>query len=376
MALTGQQIKQLRQALLDAFPSKALLEMMVRIELNEQLDAIAYGDNQTVIVYKLIAWAERTDNVRALIAGAAAENGRNPLVAKLVNDSRSWVFDIPVVQAAPEAPPPPIAFDWVTIPAGEFLMGSDKTKDKLAYDDETPQHTLYLPEYRIARVPVTVAQFAAFMAANQGYRTTTEVQGSAYSWTGSEWDDIEGADWAHPRGPQSDVQAKQEHPVTCVSWHDALAFCAWAGVRLPTEAEWEKAARGLSTGSGDGRIWPWGNREPNSGVCNFNMTVGDTTPVGHYPDGKSPYGLLDAAGNVWEWTGSLWGQDASKPEFGYPYDAKDGRENPSAPNTVRRVLRGGSFGDDAQGVRCACRVRSHPDHRLGIDGFRVVSFGF
>ncbi len=118
-----------------------------------------------------------------------------------------------------------------------------------------------------------------------------------------------------------------------------VAFCKWAAVRLPTEAEWEKAARWAR----DGRIWPWGNREPNSGLCNFNMTVGDTTPVGSYPDGKSPYGLLDVAGNVWEWTSSLWGKDASKPEFGYPYDAKDGRENLSAPDTVPRVLRGGSF---------------------------------
>ena len=185
-------------------------------------------------------------------------------------------------------------------------MGSDKTKDKLAYDDETPQHTLHLPEYRIARVPVTVAQFAAFMAANPGYRTTAEQQGSAWSWTGSKWEEVKGADWAHPRGPESDVRAKQEHPVTCVSWHDASAFCKWAGVRLPTEAEWEKAARGQTAASGRG-----GDREPNSGVCNFNMTVGDTTPVGRYPDGASPYGLLDVAGNVWEWTSSLWGPDFS-----------------------------------------------------------------
>ena len=141
------------------------------------------------------------------------------------------------------------------------------------------------------------------------------MQGSAWSYTGSEWEEINGADWAHPRGPESDVRAKQDHPVTCVSWNDAVAFCKWAVVRLPTEAEWEKAARGT-----DGRIWPWGDREPNSGVCNFNMTVGDTTPVGRYPDGKSPYGLLDVAGNVWEWTSSLWASRTS-------IDANDGREN-------------------------------------------------
>jgi formylglycine-generating enzyme len=264
----------------------------------------------------------------------------------------------------------PIAFDWVTIPAGEFLMGSDKKKDKLAYDDETPQHTLHLPEYRIARVPVTVAQFAAFVGAT-GHKTTAEVQGSAWNWTGSEWKEIKGADWAHPRGPQSDVKAKQEHPVTCVSWHDTIAFCKWAGVRLPSEAEWEKAARGA-----DGRVWPWGNQEPNNKMCNFNMKVGDTTPVGRYPDGKSPYGLLDVAGNVWEWTSSLWGKAASKPEFGYPYDSKDGWGNLNAPDTIRRVLRGGSFGYVAQGVRCAFRYGYGPLSQVVDFGFRVVSPGF
>ncbi len=254
-----------------------------------------------------------------------------------------------------------IDFNWVSIPAGEFVMGSDKAMDKLAYDDETPQHTLYLPEYRIARIPVTVAQFAAFMAANPGYRTTAEQQGTASNWTGSEWKEIKGADWAHPRGPGSDVRAKQDHPVTCVSWHDALAFCKWAGVRLPTEAEWEKAARGP-----DGGIWPWGDRAPNSGVCNFNMTVGDTTPVGSYPDGKSPYGLLDVAGNVWEWTSSLF-----RP---YKYDAGEGREDPKTDGG--RTLRGGSFGNVAQLVRCACRGWGLPLSRGGSLGFRVVSPGF
>jgi formylglycine-generating enzyme required for sulfatase activity len=260
-------------------------------------------------------------------------------------------------------------------------MGSDKKQDKLAYDNETPQHTLYLPEYRIARAPVTVAQFAAFMAANPGYRTTAEVQGSTWSYTGSEWKDVKGADWAHPRGPESGVKAKQDHPVTCVSWHDAVAFCRWAGVRLPSEAEWEKAASwaaGQGSGGAGGRklLYPWGDRKPNSGLCNFNMTVGDTTPVGRYPDGKSPYGLFDMAGNVWEWTGSLWGEDFSKPKFGYPYHPRDGRENQNAPDTVRRTLRGGSFGIVARVVRCASRFGDLPDVRYGNFGFRVVSPGF
>ena len=106
------------------------------------------------------------------------------------------------------------------------------------------------------------------------------------------------------------------------------------------------------------------------------MTVGDTTPVVRYSDGKNPYGLLDVAGNVWEWTSSLLGKESDKPEFGYPYDAKDGRENLSAPDTIRRTLRGGSFRNDAQSVRCACRLRRDPGLRRGLYGFRVVSPGF
>ena len=154
-------------------------------------------------------------------------------------------------------------------------------------------------------MPVTVAQFRMFVEAT-AYTTTAEARGSAWNWTGK-WEEVKGANWAHPRGPDSDVKQKADHPVTCVSWHDAMAFCNWAGVRLPTEAEWEKAARGT-----DGRIWPWGNQKPNKELCNFNMDVGDTTAVGSYPKGASPYGVLDAAGNVWEWTSSLWGEDVEQ----------------------------------------------------------------
>jgi formylglycine-generating enzyme required for sulfatase activity len=253
-----------------------------------------------------------------------------------------------------------IEFDWVTIPAGAFPMGSDGTKDKLARDVEKPQHKVRLDEFRIARVPVTVAQFAAFVQAT-GYRTTAEERGSAVVYTGSEWKDVKGANWSHPRGPQSDVRQKQDHPVTCVSWYDAQAFCQWAGVRLPTEAEWEKAARGT-----DGRIFPWGDDAPTKDHCNFAMNVQDTTPVGKYPRGASPYGVLDMAGNVWEWTSSLFKS--------YPYDAADGREDSEAGGS--RTLRGGSWNDTVDGVRCAYRGRNNPDLRNDYLGFRVLSPGF
>lgn len=183
---------------------------------------------------------------------------------------------------------PPIEFDWVTIPAGEFLMGSAKQKDRLARDSELPQHKLFLPEYRIARVPVTNRQYKQFVEATQ-HRSPDH--------------------WEKGQIPPN----KENHPVVYVTWHDVLAFCEWAKVRLPTEAEWEKAARGT-----DGRIYPWGNEVPDKNRCNFNNNVGDTTPVGNYPQGASRYGCLDMAGIVWEWTSSRL--------INYPYVANDGRE--------------------------------------------------
>ncbi len=252
-------------------------------------------------------------------------------------------------------PTVPIAFDWVEIPAGEFIMGSDPKMDALAFDDEKPQHRERVATFWVARVPVTVAQFAAFVEAT-GYRTTAEEKGSSWAWTGSKWEEVKGAHWRAPRGPNTSVNAKQDHSATQVSWLDATAFCRWAGVRLPTEAEWEKAARGT-----DGRIYPWGNNEPDKNLCNFSMNVKDTTPVGSYPAGKSPYGLLDMAGNVWEWTQTKW-----RVNYNTPADA-------SPPGDAARVVRGGSFANNGRRVRCAVRHFNLPLNRYEHSGFRVCA---
>jgi formylglycine-generating enzyme required for sulfatase activity len=176
--------------------------------------------------------------------------------------------------------------EMVYVPAGNFLMGSRKD-DPLARDNEKPQHEVYLDPYWIDKTPVTNAMFTKFVA-ETGYVTEAEKAGFAWGPTKS----IKGAQWRHPRGPNSNISAQDNHPVVSVSWNDAVAYANRAGRRLPTEAEWEKAAGGT-----DGRKWPWGNNPPTDKLCNFNGRAGGLTPVGNYPDGASPYGALDMVGN-------------------------------------------------------------------------------
>lgn len=239
--------------------------------------------------------------------------------------------------------------EMALIRAGEFLMGSDPQEDQLAEDHEHPQHSLYLPDYHLARTPVTNAQYALFIEAT-GYKPPMD-------WTGGN----------PPTG-------KENHPVIWVSCYDAVAYCNWLSevtgrlYRLPSEAEWEKGARGT-----DGRIYAWGDewevKWSNSGEGDRD----NTTPVGVYPEGASPYGLLDMAGNVWEWTQSLWGKEWETPDFKYPYKPDDGRENLKADASILRVLRGGSFLSIQRFLRCAYRARFNPYYRHNLFGFRLAS---
>lgn len=261
---------------------------------------------------------------------------------------------------------------FVEIPTGPSLMGSDKEEDRLTYDEERPQHEIQLPSYYMARYPVTVAQFKAF-----------ELDCGT-----------------HREGPYS-VHAVPNHPVVLVTWHDAMAYCEWltdklrelaterlrerqgaeaseAGfwqglldgqlrVTLPSEAEWEKAARGT-----DGRQFPWGD-EPDPDRANCQDTgIGGTSAVGCFPSGASTYGCLDMAGNVWEWTRSLWGANRKRPDFTYPYDPADGRECLEAPQDALRVVRGGTFLGDHRYVRCAFRGKMQADRKSPSAGFRIA----
>ena len=258
-------------------------------------------------------------------------------------------------QKEKEAPPKPrpseltitlapgVTMEFVRVPAGAFLMGSDPKRDKQAQPDEQPQHTVTLDEYRIGKYPVTNRQYQAF------------VQASGRKAPGH---------WKNNTIPAG----KENHPVVYVSWQDASDFCAWAAkisgarVRLPSEAEWEKAERGT-----DGRVYPWGDQAPDAQRCNFNNNVKDTTPVGKYsPQGDSPYFCADMAGNVWEWTRTIWDD-----KFKYPYKMDDGREELRQENAYR-TLRGGAFDSSGGGARCAYRLRYGPDSRNYNFGFRVV----
>jgi formylglycine-generating enzyme required for sulfatase activity len=233
----------------------------------------------------------------------------------------------------------------VLVPAGAFLMGSD---DQASRPNERPQHTVALPDFRIGVCPVTVAQYAEFVQ-----RTKTDPP-------------REGWFLRKPTG-------KLDHPVTGVSWRQAVEYCRWLSVetgrryRLPIEAEWEKAARGA-----DGRLLPWGDAWID-GAC--QAEADDTAPVGAHTAGASPVGCQDMLGNVQEWTNTAWGSRKEQADYGYPYDAGDGREDappdPPAPQPLR-VHRGGCYSDKRDDLRCSARGASPPESQLRWRGFRVA----
>jgi iron(II)-dependent oxidoreductase len=219
--------------------------------------------------------------------------------------------------------------DMVQIPAGVFLMGSNDGPE-----DERPQHRLTAAGFFIDRTPVTNGQFAEFMNA-----VGTQAP------DGQLWYDVDDSDARiHRReGRWRADSGFAKHPVAEVSWHGALAYCNWLGKRLPTEAEWEKAARGT-----DRRRYPWGNEPPDASRAHFNGGWNDTRPVGSFPKGASPYGVLDLAGNGWEWVSSAY--------LPYPYNSSDGREDLNRLQV--RSTRGGGHDSPADELTATHRGRN------------------
>ncbi|MEK6752855.1 MAG: SUMF1/EgtB/PvdO family nonheme iron enzyme [Chloroflexota bacterium] len=226
----------------------------------------------------------------------------------------------------------------VYVPEGEFLMGSKDT-DSPSYDDEKPQHSVTLDAFWIDQTEVTNAMYAICVLDDECDQPSSISSSTRNSYFGnSEFDG---------------------YPVINVSWEDAKTYCLWADRRLPTEAEWEKAARGT-----DARIYPWGNDTPNSTLLlNYNQNVGDTTAVGNYQSGASLYGAYDMAGNVWEWVNDWYNET-------YYQDTIS--SNPLGPDSGQyRVLRGGSWSNNNDDVRSANRYWSDPAYTDDyVIGFR------
>ncbi|HTN44235.1 MAG TPA: SUMF1/EgtB/PvdO family nonheme iron enzyme [Nitrospiria bacterium] len=197
--------------------------------------------------------------------------------------------------------------DMVRIPAGEFMMGSDANDGKIGFEvgvDSIPKHTVSVPAFWIDRYEVTIGPYRKFVAATG--RETPSI-----------WKDYKEFGYPAP---------EDHHPVIDVNFYDAEAYCRWAGKRLPSEEEWEKAARGT-----DGRIWPWGNRLDLQRLNTEDSKRNWTTPAGSFPGGASPYGVYDMAGNAMEWTSSI-------------LQSYRGAPKTMAPDKKFRVLRGGSWG--------------------------------
>ncbi len=296
------------------------------------------------------------------------------------------------------------------VPAGPFWMGSEES------DDEKPLHLneVLNYDYWISRYPITNAQFAEFVKAG-GYK---EARYWPEAKAAEVWQNGKVKGW-RDRPREADQPRKQpydfgppfnlpNHPVVGITWYEALAFSRWLNefcqnknwldakisVQLPSEAEWEKSARGgveiphnfVIVGLHEfsakklaacqknpqfQRRYPWGD-QAESNRANYSDTgIGATSTVGCFSGGASPYGCEDMSGNVWGWTRSLWGENLSEPDFKYPYKLDDGREQLDAPDDVRRALRGCAFFSDDLGVRCAYRSRNGPNLRNSTVGFRV-----
>ncbi|WP_240155219.1 formylglycine-generating enzyme family protein [Chitinophaga sp. Cy-1792] len=302
----------------------------------------------------------------------------------------------------------------VLIPGGTFAMGAD---DNTGSPDEYPKHNVKLDSFYIDEHEVTNAEFAVFVA-QTGYVTTAEkpiskeelmkslppgapepdssmLAPGALVFTPPDhavplndvsqwWSFVAGADWQHPEGPGSDIKGRENHPVTQVSWDDAEAFAKWAGKRLPTEAEWEFAARGGLTG----QLYPWGNEALTSGKPKANTWNGNfpykntntdgftgTAPIKSYsPNG---YGLYDMSGNVWEWVGDLYNANYYGKEGQLAVNPKGPAEafDPEEPGMVKHTIRGGSYmcsDEYCRGYRVSARMKTTPESGLANLGFRCA----
>ncbi|MBW1912226.1 MAG: SUMF1/EgtB/PvdO family nonheme iron enzyme [Deltaproteobacteria bacterium] len=234
------------------------------------------------------------------------------------------------------------------IPEGAFTMGSD------AWDAEKPMQPITLDKYYIDKYLVTNKLFQKFVEETI-YVTDAEKDNSGMVRMGRRWKKVPDAMWKMPDGATS-IEGKEDHPVSQVSYNDALAYCQWANKDLPTEAQWEKAARGPN-----GNEFPWGNSDPDDTMANFENMIESTSPVTDYEKGKSVYGIQDMAGNVYQWCKDWYGT------------GERAAKNPTGPESGKeRVIKGGSFLEGMESLRSANRDRYKPDYSSFLFGFRCA----
>jgi len=281
-------------------------------------------------------------------------------------DISATLFDVSSIRLLlSTGPSVPTERDMIRVPAGDFAMGTDRGDSQ-----EGPVHLVHLDAYWIDRFETTNRAFQRFVQST-GWQTVAEREGHSLIYRDGGYHVVEGASWWRPAGPGSELTGRLDHPVVQVAWDDAVKYCRWAGKRLPTEAEWERAARGS-----DERTYPWGEAgshtpEPlaNAGAeacCHESAHDGylNTAPVGSFPRGASPIGALDMAGNVWEWTGDHFN--------GYFYAGSPPR-NPTGPGSGdERVLRGGSWISYPFMLRTSYRGHHTPETRHNYSGFRCA----
>jgi len=259
--------------------------------------------------------------------------------------------------------------EMVYIPEGQFIMGDNSDISK---DSEKPEHLVFLDAFWIDKYEISNKQFTLFVE-DKNYKTLAEVQGCSFEFNVLEC--VKGVSWKNPYGPGSKILGLEDYPVTHVSWSDADAYCNWANRRLPTEAEWEKAARGTN-----GNLFPWGNHLPESNTANFcdvncilaykDAKIDDgfmnASPVGIYPLGASVYGALDMAGNVDEWVFDWYQEDY--------YSFETTWDNPKGPFTGKgKVIRGGASGSGISWLLSFRRHWDFADAPYPDRGFRCAS---